>query len=106
MSPDPQPAQLSALWDACVPVIPAPWTPGSPTVMVHGTPALTSDSRCVCAWAGQISITGPDSDPARINSILVHGGIAVSRLTVEQPSLEDLFLEITDSEMLQECASR
>jgi len=55
---------------------------------------------------GHISITGHDSDPARINSILVHAGIAVSRITVEQPSLEDLFLEITDSEMLQECASR
>jgi ABC-type multidrug transport system ATPase subunit len=58
------------------------------------------------AAEGQISITGHDSDPARINSILVHDGIAVSRLTVEQPSLEDLFLEITDSEILQECASR
>jgi hypothetical protein len=36
----------------------------------------------------------------------VQGGIAVSRLTVEQPSLEDLFLEITDSETLQEATSR
>ena len=58
------------------------------------------------AAEGQISITGHDSDPARINSILVQGGIAVSRLTVEQPSLEDLFLEITDSETLQEATSR
>ena len=58
------------------------------------------------AAEGQISIAGHDSDPARVNSILVHHGIAVSRLTVEQPSLEDLFLEITDSEMLQECAGR
>ena len=55
---------------------------------------------------GQISITGHNSDPAHINSILVHGGIAVSRLMVEQPTLEDLFLEITDSELLQEFASR
>jgi hypothetical protein len=45
-------------------------------------------------------------DPARINSILVHGGLAVSRLALEQPSLEDFFLEITDSEMFQECATR
>jgi hypothetical protein len=43
----------------CLPVIPAPWAPGSPTVMVGGTPALTSDSTCMCAWAGQISITQP-----------------------------------------------
>jgi hypothetical protein len=48
----------------------------------------------------------PASDPARINAILVHGGIGVSRLLVEQPSLENLFLEMTDSEMLQECAIR
>jgi len=58
------------------------------------------------AAEGQILITGRDGDPARINSILVHSGVAVSRLTVQQPTLEDLFLEITDSEMLQEYASR
>ena len=44
---------------ACVPVIPAPWAPGSATFTVGGTPALTSDSTCMCAWAGQISITQP-----------------------------------------------
>jgi hypothetical protein len=43
----------------CIPVTSAPWTPGSPTVMVGGTPALTSDSRCQCAWGGSISITSP-----------------------------------------------
>jgi hypothetical protein len=58
------------------------------------------------AAEGQISIMGLESDPARINAILVHGGIAVSRLALEQPSLEDFFLEITDSEMVPECATR
>ncbi len=58
------------------------------------------------AAKGRISIMGLESDPARINAILVHGGIAVSRLALEQPSLEDFFLEITDSEMFQECATR
>ena len=67
---------------------------------------LSATGHQATAVEGQISITGYDSGPARINSILVQAGIAVSRLTVEQASLEDLFLEITDSEMLQECANR
>ena len=41
---------------ACTPVIPAPWTPGSPTVTVGNKPALTSSSTCVCTAGGTISI--------------------------------------------------
>lgn len=41
----------------CIPVIAAPWTPGSAKVTVGGTPALTSDSRCTCSWGGSISVT-------------------------------------------------
>lgn len=43
----------------CIPVTTAPWAPGSPTVSVGGTPALTSDSRCMCAWGGSISVVSP-----------------------------------------------
>jgi Domain of unknown function (DUF4280) len=43
----------------CIPVTAAPWSPGSPTVTVDGTPALTSDSQCACAWGGAITITAP-----------------------------------------------
>jgi hypothetical protein len=43
----------------CVPVIAAPWSPGSPTVSVGGVPALTGTSRCQCAWGGSITITSP-----------------------------------------------
>jgi len=43
----------------CIPVTAGPWAPGSPTVSVGGTPALTSDSQCMCAWGGSISITSP-----------------------------------------------
>jgi hypothetical protein len=43
----------------CVPVIPAPWVPGSPTVMVNNMPALTNTCKCMCAWGGVISITSP-----------------------------------------------
>jgi len=43
----------------CIPVIPAPWAPGSPTVMLGGAPALNNMSKCMCAWAGVIQITFP-----------------------------------------------
>lgn len=32
----------------CVPVIPAPWAPGSPTVLLRGMPALNNTSKCMC----------------------------------------------------------
>lgn len=41
----------------CVPVIPAPWTPGATTITVGNKSALTSDSSCMCQWGGKISIT-------------------------------------------------
>ncbi len=43
----------------CVPVISAPWAPGSPTVLVANKPALNQTSKCVCNWGGVISITNP-----------------------------------------------
>jgi hypothetical protein len=43
----------------CVPVIPAPWTPGSPTVLIGKSPALNNTSRLMCAWAGVIMIVNP-----------------------------------------------
>jgi len=43
----------------CVPVVPAPWAPGSPTVLIGNTPALTDASKCTCAWGGMIAFTFP-----------------------------------------------
>ena len=43
----------------CMPVIAAPWVPGSPTVMIKNVPALNSTSKCMCNWGGVISITFP-----------------------------------------------
>ena len=43
----------------CIPVTTAPWTPGSPTVMVGGQPALNSTSTLMCTWGGVITITAP-----------------------------------------------
>ncbi len=43
----------------CLPVIPAPWTPGSPTVMIGSFPALNNSSKCFCTWGGVVSVTVP-----------------------------------------------
>ena len=44
---------------ACLPVIPAPWVPGSPQTKVGGKPALTDASTCNCAYGGVIQIKIP-----------------------------------------------
>ncbi|RUQ34029.1 MAG: DUF4280 domain-containing protein [Candidatus Competibacteraceae bacterium] len=43
----------------CVPVTPAPWAPGSPTVLLSNMPALNDTSKLMCTWGGVISITVP-----------------------------------------------
>jgi hypothetical protein len=43
----------------CIPVTPAPWTPGSPTVTISGKLALNSSSTLMCNWGGVISVTNP-----------------------------------------------
>lgn len=43
----------------CVPVIPAPWAAGSPTVLLGNMPALNNTSTLTCAWGGVITITVP-----------------------------------------------
>jgi hypothetical protein len=43
----------------CVPVTPAPWTPGAPTVLASYMPALNNTSCLMCVWGGQIRFTYP-----------------------------------------------
>ncbi|CAO3449777.1 hypothetical protein [Azospirillum argentinense] len=43
----------------CVPNTPAPWVPGAPTVILDSAPALDTPSKCMCVWAGVISIANP-----------------------------------------------
>ncbi|MCI8509119.1 MAG: DUF4280 domain-containing protein [Lachnospiraceae bacterium] len=43
----------------CIPVIPAPWTPGTVKVLIAGKPALTSVSKVMCVYAGVIQISNP-----------------------------------------------
>lgn len=40
----------------CTPVIPAPWLPGSPTVLIGGCPALNQNCKALCAYGGVIQI--------------------------------------------------
>lgn len=41
----------------CMPVIPAHWAPPSVVGKGWGVPMATTDSRCLCAWAGVISVS-------------------------------------------------
>ena len=43
----------------CVPATPAPWTPGAPTVIIGGKPALNSTSKLMCGYGGVIQISNP-----------------------------------------------
>ncbi len=41
----------------CTPAVTAPWTPGTPTILVCGKPMLGSTSRLMCMWGGMISVS-------------------------------------------------
>jgi len=43
----------------CMPVIPAPWAPGCPKIVINNIPALTETCKCQCAWGGVIGFTNP-----------------------------------------------
>jgi len=43
----------------CTPIITAPWTPGSPSVLINNKPALNNNSKLICSWAGIIQIVNP-----------------------------------------------
>ena len=51
----------------CVPVITAPWAPGSPTVMIANKPALNNTSKLMCSWGGVIQITNPGTTNIQIS---------------------------------------
>ena len=43
----------------CIPVTPAPWVPGAPTVLLGNMPALDNTSKLMCTWGGVIQIVYP-----------------------------------------------
>lgn len=40
----------------CLPVFPAPWVPGAPTVLIQNIPALDNTCKLMCAYAGVVSV--------------------------------------------------
>lgn len=50
----------------CVPVTPAPWTPGAPTVLLSEIPALDNSSKLTCTWGGIIQIVSPGQGTVEI----------------------------------------
>lgn len=47
----------------CVPAT-APWTPGVPTVLLRGQPALDAASKCLCCYGGEITVETTDATVA------------------------------------------
>ena len=43
----------------CIPVTPAPWVVGSPTVLLGNMPALNDSAKLMCLWGGVISVVSP-----------------------------------------------
>ncbi len=43
----------------CIPTLPAPWMPGSPTVLLANMPVLNNSSQCMCAYGGVITFSFP-----------------------------------------------
>jgi hypothetical protein len=43
----------------CIPVTPAPWVPGAPTVILGNMPALDNNCKLMCTWGGMIQVTVP-----------------------------------------------
>jgi hypothetical protein len=41
----------------CIPVVPAPWTPGAIQTTLDEFPSLDNISTCMCTWGGVITIT-------------------------------------------------
>ena len=43
----------------CVPLIPDPWEPPSLMMFYEALPLATVESKCLCAWGGEISVDAP-----------------------------------------------
>lgn len=50
----------------CVPATSSPWSPGSAKTSVGNLNALTKDSKCMCMWAGNISIESEGQQKASV----------------------------------------
>lgn len=51
----------------CTPVVPAPWMPGSPTVLHGGKPVLNNTSKCTCVLGqGIIEISSTPASTIKV----------------------------------------
>lgn len=50
----------------CLPVTPAPWTPGAETVLLGNFPALDDISQLVCMWGGVITFVDAGEETVNI----------------------------------------
>ena len=50
----------------CIPVIPGPWVPGSPTCLIAGQPAVNNSCQLTCAYGGIIKINSPGQNSIQI----------------------------------------
>ena len=41
----------------CVPMLPAPWVPGNPNVMISNIPSIDDTCQLMCAWGGVIQFS-------------------------------------------------
>lgn len=60
----------------CVPVLPAPWIPGSVTVLEGGIPVLNNTCQLTCMWGGLINISMPGQMTVLLDSGGASGGDA------------------------------
>lgn len=50
----------------CIPMLPSPWAPGCPSVLIGANPALNNSSKLMCAYGGVISISNPGQNNINI----------------------------------------
>ena len=43
----------------CIPATMTPWVTGAPTVLLGNQPSLDNVSKCMCNWAGVVTIVNP-----------------------------------------------
>lgn len=46
----------------CTPMTTAPWAPGAPQTLIANMPALTQDSKLMCAFGGVIEVVSPGQE--------------------------------------------
>lgn len=47
----------------CIPVIAGLWSPGAANISIDGQQAALETSKCMCSWAGEITVTQTSGQP-------------------------------------------